>query len=953
MLSPRYWTFLVIVLAAVVFSVFRMNSAVQPISSPADPYSYRHLSLDNGLSVLLVSTPGADKASAAMTVGVGSMDDPDGREGLAHFLEHMLFLGTEPYPEAEAYQHFISQNGGSHNAFTSYRQTTYYFDVDNDQLSAALDRFAPFFISPTFDANYVEREMNAVNAEYKASLKDDGRRIFSASKMAMNPEFPYTRFSTGNLETLANRPDSNIRDELIRFYETHYSADRMTLVITADDSLDALEELARTDFAEVAQHSTEYQRIQVPLYRSDDLPLDVRIRPVRELRQLRITFPLPEVKSHYAHKPAGLLSHLLGHEGEGSILALLKEKGWAESLNAGLSVSTDEASALTLTIGLTRAGAEQADAITQAVLNYVDLLKAGPIPDYLKTEVQQLNDMTFRFQEHGDLSRYAIALSSQMQNYPVEDIIYGNYRAEPPSDALLQTYISQMNPGNMVRTLITPDVETDQADPWYGTEVAIEPLRFNPAEQLAGLDTLHLPEPNPFIPTDFSINSAAPTETPFTLINRPERQVWYYPEHEFDLPKTHVLSRLMTPDLTNDPRQQVLARLFVRAVGENLNTYSYPAHIAGVSYSLSVNEQALEVRVSGYQDKLPELLHRVLDTMGDLSLTDDAFGRYRESLRRELLNAEKARPYQRVMGLMNQWLTEPSTTEEELLAEIDQISVNDVRDFASQWSKQVGSLTYIHGTVSEEEALRLADILNKAYPATTAFDALPQTLKLPQGRFQQDIIQDHPDMAMALYVQGKDTSDTARAEMGLLGHMLSTPFYNRLRTEQQLGYIVHAAAYPRNQVPGLIFIIQSPEATPEQMIEESETFFRDFTARLNDMPAEELELYREGLMTKLLEKPKNMAEKALRNWGELLNGRVSFDTRERIAAQVQQVEASTLNALYQSAILDGGYSWLLFTKGGEVDDFRALSELQRQSLERFAPVVPGAVPGAVQGHKAD
>lgn len=941
MLSPRYWTFLVIVMAAVLYSVFRMNSAVQPISSPADPYSYRHLSLDNGLSVLLVSTPGADKASAAMTVGVGSMDDPDGREGLAHFLEHMLFLGTEPYPEADAYQRFISQNGGGHNAFTSYRQTTYYFDVDNDQLSAALDRFAPFFISPTFDARYVEREMNAVNAEYKASLKDDGRRIFSASKMAMNPEFPYTRFSTGNLDTLANRPGSDVRDELIRFYETHYSADRMTLVITGDETLDTLEQLARTDFAAVAQHSTDYQRIQVPLYRSEDLPLDVRIRPVRELRQLRITFPLPEVKSHYAHKPAGLLSHLLGHEGEGSILALLKDKGWAESLNAGLSVSTDEASALTLTIGLTRSGAEQADAITQVVLNYVNLLKAAPIPDYLKTEVQQLNDMTFRFQEHGDLSRYAIALSSQMQNYPVEDIIYGNYRAEPPSDALLQTYISQMNPGNMVRTLIAPDVDTDQTDPWYGTEVTIESLSFNQSDVVEGLDTLHLPEPNPFIPTDFSINSAPPTETPVALVNRPERQLWYYPEHEFDLPKTQLLARLNVPAMNDDPRRQLLARLYVRAVNENLNTFSYPAQVAGLGYSLSVSEQGLEVRVSGYQDKLPELLHRVLDTMSDPTLTDDDFGRYRESLRRELLNAEKARPYQRVMGLMNQWLTEPSTTEDELLAEIDQISVNDVRDFASQWSKQVGSLTYIHGTVSKEEALQLAEILEQTYPANTPFGALPQTLKLPQGRFQQDILQDHPDMAMALYVQGKNTSDTARAEMGLLGHILSTPYYNRLRTEQQLGYIVHAAAYPRNQVPGLIFIIQSPEASPGSMIEESEAFFLSFSDRLNDMPAEEFELYREGLMTKLLEKPKNMAEKALRHWGELLSGRISFDTREQIATQVQEVDHETLRALYQSTMIDGDYSWLLFSKGGEVSDFRALSELERPSLEGFTPVIPG------------
>merc|ERR1711879_1018245 len=133
----------------------------------------------------------------------------------AHFLEHMLFLGTEPYPESGEYQAHISRHGGSHNAFTAHQQTTYFFSIDNDELSGALDRFAPFFISPTFDETYVDCEKNAVHAEYSAKIKDDFRRIYNAEKQAMNPDHPYAKFSTGNLDTLSDRPDSKIRDELI------------------------------------------------------------------------------------------------------------------------------------------------------------------------------------------------------------------------------------------------------------------------------------------------------------------------------------------------------------------------------------------------------------------------------------------------------------------------------------------------------------------------------------------------------------------------------------------------------------------------------------------------------------------------------------------------------------------------------------------------------------------
>ena len=66
----------------------------QPVVSPMDDRSYRALTLDNGLQVLLISDPTTQKAAAALDVYVGSGDNPAGRGGLAHFLEHMLFVGA-------------------------------------------------------------------------------------------------------------------------------------------------------------------------------------------------------------------------------------------------------------------------------------------------------------------------------------------------------------------------------------------------------------------------------------------------------------------------------------------------------------------------------------------------------------------------------------------------------------------------------------------------------------------------------------------------------------------------------------------------------------------------------------------------------------------------------------------------------------------------------------------
>jgi len=112
-----------------------------------------------------------------MTVNIGSLEDPDDRNGLAHFLEHMLFLGTETYPNVEEYRAYLSKNGGTQNASTSMLETTYYFNCSNEALEGALDRFSKFFISPLFDEKYVQKEMNAVDSEHEKNKKEESRKI--------------------------------------------------------------------------------------------------------------------------------------------------------------------------------------------------------------------------------------------------------------------------------------------------------------------------------------------------------------------------------------------------------------------------------------------------------------------------------------------------------------------------------------------------------------------------------------------------------------------------------------------------------------------------------------------------------------------------------------------------------------------------------------------------------
>ena len=204
----------------------RCSNSSEVCSSLFDDREYSVITLANSLTVLLISDPASNISSASMDVAAGSFDDPIGYEGLAHFCEHMLFLGTEGFPDEHEYSQFLSTHGGYDNAFTSTQETNYYFDVEASYFERALDMFSQFFISPLLSEDSVMREIHAVNAEHEKNLQNDGWKLWQLLKNVSNPEHPFSRFSTGSLMTL-NQTD--IHQQVVDYYHDRYSASTVSM----------------------------------------------------------------------------------------------------------------------------------------------------------------------------------------------------------------------------------------------------------------------------------------------------------------------------------------------------------------------------------------------------------------------------------------------------------------------------------------------------------------------------------------------------------------------------------------------------------------------------------------------------------------------------------------------------------------------------------------------------
>ena len=106
---------------------------------------------------MLISDEKIEKSACSISVGVGSLEDPDHALGLAHFLEHMIFMGSENYPDYNSYSKFLTNNCGDSDAHTDDDETNYYFSIKNSAFVEAIDRFLDFFIHPLLSNECIEK----------------------------------------------------------------------------------------------------------------------------------------------------------------------------------------------------------------------------------------------------------------------------------------------------------------------------------------------------------------------------------------------------------------------------------------------------------------------------------------------------------------------------------------------------------------------------------------------------------------------------------------------------------------------------------------------------------------------------------------------------------------------------------------------------------------------------
>ncbi|MDX1754742.1 MAG: insulinase family protein [Marinobacter sp.] len=928
-----------VTLLALLPALGHADTAPEPVKSANDHHEYRFLTLDNNLRVLLVSAPESEKAAASLNVTVGSGDDPRGREGLAHFLEHMLFLGTEKYPEPGEYQQFIKSHGGSHNAFTAFQDTNYFFDIQAQHLEPALDRFAQQFSAPLFTADLVERERRAVHSEFSSKIQEDGRRFYDAKKAAFNPEHPYTQFAVGNLTTLEDTEATPLRPDLVQFWQEHYSANRMTLVVYGPQSLDRLAAMVRPRFSAIDNRDLADEPIATPLMTDGQLPRQIEVAALRDIRSLNLMFPIPSQQPQYRTKPANYVSNLLGHEGPGSLFDVLKTQGWVEVLSAGTNTDTGQEAILEIAMELTPEGLANRERIIRLTFAYIDKIRNEGISRERFQEMRQLAEIGFRFQEQQQPVHKVMRLAMQMSRVAPEDVLRAPWMMEAYDPQGYRAVLDRLTPDNVVIAELSQRLsgEGHPRRPWYDTSYRItqlspEQLAMAPEAALAG--QLALPSANPFIPEQLELVSGPTMAKPVPLGTQNGLATWYARDTRFDTPKANIYLSLRSPVARATARNQVLASLLVDTLKTNVNAYAYPARLAGLNYKIYPHLRGITIRVGGYSDKLHVLLTRILSQFARPTLTEQRFEIARNNLLDRLRNKAQARPVEQTGEFVQTTLLEGAWSTDAKIQAAESVQFEDLQRFAREFRAQLDPVMLSHGNLTEASTLNIAQQLNAYLLDQSQHVSVPRSgvRELPAGETRVRLEVHHPDTGYTLYLQGRNTGFAERARYRLLAQLIGAPFYEEIRTRRQMGYIVYATSFEMLETPAIGLVVQSPEQGGSDIDAAVQDFAADMAGRLAELSATELEREKQAVISHLLEQDRQLSDASERYWREIDRNNPRFDSRERLADAVARVTRENLLDVFQRALVDRSQALRVTTSAEPQDNERIVNTLSERQV---------------------
>lgn len=789
---------------------------------PAPTHPRPHTeTLPNGLRVTLRQAPGLKRSAAALRVAAGSHDVPLEWPGLAHFLEHLLFLGTERFPTDQALMAYVQSHGGQVNASTRERTTDFFFELPTSAFSAGLERLSDMLAHPRMNPDDQLREREVLDAEFVAWSQDPAAQQERALYEGLPATHLLRGFHAGNRNSLKVELPA-FQQALKDLHQQFYRTGQMTLSLVGPQSIEELRVLAQR-FAAALPVGDKVEQVA-------PLPLTVKSYQQVGERSSHLLFAFEALPDSSAEALA-FLCHWLNSAKPGSLLAHLQQQRLADGLKA-VPLYQFAGQAL-LHLQLT-ASVESLSAISEQLLDWLSFFAAQQDWAALREEYARLLE---RQQQISGALQLARLDSEQRENGLSENGVV----------ALKQ----------ILRDIGVVD---NFSDHW------------------------HLPAANPFLRSSEPLANAGlirgqtsahrglRTFAQDRSRGRRERSPMQFsqalPDHS---DHGAIYLRWQTEAAAGTDLQGKLQR--------SLRETQEEAQQAGVELAFSATGTQWLLKLTGLQEPMPNVLEHALKCLTQID-ADSA-------------SAEPEAPLIPIRQLLKA-LPEhclPSTVES-----------NDARQLwtTSRWD---GLALGLNAQTQSAMGLALSRI-----PGTPD-NQLPAASTLNTQHLWCHIDTASSEHALLLFCPSASREIADEAAWRLLAQLCQTPFYQRLRVELQLGYAVFSALRQVHGQTGLLFGVQSPSATPAELLGHIQQFLASIPGLIERLDDDSFNQLRQSLAEQFDESnlsPKDAAELL---WHSRLAGH-SSDYLTQLITAIAQLQRPAMLAAAQRLISEAGWHCL-------------------------------------------
>ena len=903
---------------------------------------YHYYTHKSGMKVLLIQNEFSLFNGVSMSIDGGVNKEPPNIYGLAHFTEHMMFLGSKKHPKPSTFVDYVTTNEGRFNGFTEFEKTSFFYKINKNNFEESFDIFSSVFISPNFDEKYIQKEVNSVNSEYERNVQLDSRRKDLIIRDIANPNSLFHKFSTGNKDTLNI---TNLRDRVIEFFNSTYIPKNMFLVVYGPQSIKEQKKLVEKSFEELNRRNNDNCVISLnePSFVKNSIGKLILYETINVHQDLDIRFYIDNIISTLPDNFGLYYQILFNYKGKGSIGDIMTKKGYATSIFATLMKTTSQFSFFLVKAQLTSKGITHLEDVLSIIFSYINRLKEKSIEKKLYKYIRKSTRLNFFFNRYKQPIMTMIRnLSSRLFQYKLKYLFVGNSVLGKYNKQKLIEFGKQLNINNSIIVVgnksfpeskktysnLIEDYHSsfDKHEKYFFGNYSLFNIKktfikmINKVQRKISFPTLNIQKR---MPRDINLvnrcmkeekeskkecvkilqedkYSLQPTRLNITNhYHNVNMNSYYKRDRSFLFDKSNLYLKFVLNYPPYDIKYASCLRLYIFALFHRLRNSFYEESLRGNSFQIITNANGFTLKLFSFSSNLRELTLNTLEQMKNLNLTENNFITARDDMLIQLQSQTNLEPLSTAYVTFFNLLKKSNISQKDLVNYLQkELTFEQFNSFCNEMYNSINLVTFIHGAIPKKNAIQINRDILKIFGKDGKYKNIDKSIVYPSNKVYDlqgkkyvfRINKKHNyninNGVMNFYQIGVNNYENF-IKTKLIKLICGYIYFKELRIKQQLGYVAKGNIFQANGKVYYLIKVQGSKKDPDVMNKRIDSLLLKMKERVLNVTNAQLKNYKKNIERSLKRKAKSMKQRSNKIWDNILNN--DFSDEEEAYNQIEEV----------------------------------------------------------------